>query len=218
MGQNVISPQPWYSAMNPGNDDRKSFIDTKHAASDVTKRLYKDESAVSAVEFAMILPFMLLLLIGMTELAEALNQDRKVSRIANSVADLIAQEEGVSTGDLDSLLVIGEKILDPYPSDNLQVIVASITFDEDGDASVDWSRDTAGAQPWSSGDAPPITLPSNIAVPNSSIVVGQTNLTYTPSFTGLFVGIFDWSPSALDLSDTYFLSPRITGTVTCSNC
>nr|WP_319385804.1 TadE/TadG family type IV pilus assembly protein [uncultured Roseibium sp.] len=166
----------------------------------------------------MILPFMFLLLIGMTELAEALNQDRKVSRIANSIADLIAQEEGVSTGDLDSLLVIGEKILDPYPADNLQVIVASITFDEDGDATVDWSRDSSGTQPWSAGGAPPITLPGTVAVPNSSIVVGQTNLTYTPSFTSLFTGIFNWSPSALDLSDTYYLSPRITGTVTCTNC
>lgn len=182
------------------------------------KRLRRDEDGVSAVEFAMILPFMFLLLIGMTELAEALNQDRKVSRIANAIADLVAQEEAVERNDLNDLLDIGAEILAPYPADNLQVIVASITFDEDGDATVDWSRDTTESAPWAAGDAPPITLPASVAVPNSSVVVGQTNLTYTPSFTGVFTGIFDWSPSALELSDTYFLAPRITGTVTCGNC
>ncbi|WP_305988885.1 TadE/TadG family type IV pilus assembly protein [Roseibium sp. MMSF_3544] len=204
--------------MNPGNDFRTRLADKGRVIADRVSGLWRDNRAVSAVEFAMILPFMFFLLIGMTELADALNQDRKVSRIANSIADLIAQEEAVSSGDLDSLLDIGEKILDPYPSDNLQVIVASITFDEDGDASVDWSRDTAGTVPWTAGSAPPITLPGTVAVANTSIVVGQTNLTYTPNFAGAFSSIFDWSPSALDLTDTYYLTPRITGTVTCSNC
>jgi len=195
-----------------------TLVTTTNFATGAMKKFRRDDNAVSAVEFAMILPFMFFLLIGMTELAEALNQDRKVSRIANAVADLIAQEEAVSRTDLDSLMNIGEKILDPYPSTNLQVIVASVSFDDDGDASVDWSRDSAGATPWSTGAAPPITLPGTVAVPNSSIVVGQSNLTYTPSFTGLFSGIFEWSPSVMNLSDTYFLTPRITGTVTCSNC
>ncbi|CTQ62050.1 MAG: pilus assembly protein [Roseibium album] len=195
-----------------------TLVTATNFATGAMKKFRRDDNAVSAVEFAMILPFMFFLLIGMTELAEALNQDRKVSRIANAVADLIAQEEAVSRTDLDSLMNIGEKILDPYPSTNLQVIVASVSFDDDGDASVDWSRDSAGATPWSTGAAPPITLPGTVAVPNSSIVVGQSNLTYTPSFTGLFSGIFEWSPSVMNLSDTYFLTPRITGTVTCSNC
>lgn len=204
--------------MNLGNNFRTSFANAANVTSGAFKRLRRDDDAVSAVEFAMILPFMFFLLIGLTELADALNQDRKVSRIANAVADLIAQEEAVSKSDLDSLMEIGEKILDPYPSTNLQVIVASVSFNEDGDASVDWSRGSAGTSPWATGAAPPITLPGTVAVPNSSIVVGQTNLIYTPSFTGLFTGIFDWSPSAMNLSDTYFLTPRITGTVTCSNC
>ncbi len=195
-----------------------TLVTATNFATGAMKKFRRDDNAVSAGEFAMILPFMFFLLIGMTELAEALNQDRKVSRIANAVADLIAQEEAVSRTDLDSLMNIGEKILDPYPSTNLQVIVASVSFDDDGDASVDWSRDSAGATPWSTGAAPPITLPGTVAVPNSSIVVGQSNLTYTPSFTGLFSGIFEWSPSVMNLSDTYFLTPRITGTVTCSNC
>lgn len=177
----------------------------------------KDRTAVSATEFAMILPFMFLLLIGMAEATGALNQDRKVSRIANSVTDLVAQAQTVTTGELSSLLDLGEKILDPYPADTLEVIIASVSFDDDGDASVDWSRNNSSGTPWAKGSEPPITLPDAVAQPNSSIVVGQTNLTYTPAFAGLFTQYFERA-SSIDLSDTYYLRPRLTDTVTCDNC
>lgn len=204
--------------MNPGIEFGTGSVNPPQRASGIFNRLRLENDGVSAVEFAMILPFMFFLLIGMTTVAEYLNQDRKVSRIANTVADLIAQEEAVSGTDLDDLLEIGEEMLNPYSTTDLQVIVASVTFDEDGDASVDWSRDTTSGEPWAPGSLPPITLPETVAIPNSSIVVGQANLLYTPSFTGVFAGIFEWSPSVLNLSDTYYLSPRITGTVTCDTC
>jgi Flp pilus assembly protein TadG len=181
---------------------------------------WKDTRAVSATEFAMILPFMFILLIGMAEATGALNQDRKVSRISNSVTDLIAQAQTVSASDLDSVLDLGEVILAPYSADTLETIIASVSFDEDGDASVDWSRNNNGGSsgtPWAEGSTPPITLPDAVAQPNTSIVVGQTNLTYTPAFAGLFTGFFDRA-SSLELSDTYYLRPRLTDTVTCDNC
>lgn len=177
----------------------------------------EDRRGVSATEFAVILPFMFILLIGMAEATGALNQDRKVSRISNSITDLIAQSQTVTTSELSSLLDIGEKILDPYPADTLEIIVASVTFDEDGDATVDWSRNNSSGTPWSRGSAPPITLPDTVAQPNTSIVVGQTNLTYTPAFAGIFTSYFSRA-SSIDLSDTYYLRPRLTDTVTCDNC
>lgn len=204
--------------MNPGNDLNLSPARLDGRAFRLLAKLRRSEDGVTAVEFAIILPFMLFLLIGMTQLADALNQDRKVSRIANSIADLIAQEETLTSTDLDSLLNIGENILDPYPSTNLQVIAASVSFDASGDATVDWSRDSNGSEPWAEGTAPPFTLPATVATPNTSIVVGQTNLGYTPNFVGFLDSLYGWSPSALTLSDTYYLAPRITDTVTCGTC
>lgn len=179
--------------------------------------LLLDRKGVSAVEFAMILPFMLILFIGMVEISDAYNQDRKVSRMANAITDLVAQAQTVSRGDLDGVLDLGATILAPYPADDLDIIVSSVSFDASGNASVDWSYDISGSTPWSAGSPPPITLPETLASPNTSIVLGQSTLAYTPTFANLFTNYFPRAAS-ITLSDTYYLRPRLTDTVLCMNC
>ncbi|GAB2185935.1 hypothetical protein LAB1_32440 [Roseibium sp. LAB1] len=165
----------------------------------------------------MILPFLLVLLIGMEEVSGTLNHDRKVSRIANSVADLVAQAQTITPADLTAMMDLGGKILDPYPDTNLETIVASVTFDDEGTPAVDWSYSSKGGSPWAEGSKPPMDLPEAVAAPNSSIVVAQTNLKYVPTFSGLFTEYFSRA-SSIDLSDTYYLRPRLTDTVECPAC
>ncbi|MHA7774867.1 TadE/TadG family type IV pilus assembly protein [Roseibium sp. M-1] len=177
----------------------------------------RDARAVAATEFALILPFMLLLLIGMAEVTGAMNEDRKVSRIANAVTDLVAQAQTVTTTELKAVMDLGEKIMAPYPATDLVTTIASISFDEDGDASVDWSYDSKGSKPWAKGSKPPVTIPDNVANPNTSIVLGKVSLDYTPPFAGVFTDFFS-RESEITLSDTYYLRPRLTDTVDCTNC
>ena len=165
---------------------------------------------------AMAMPFMLLLILGMSEVSTAFNTLRKVQRISNSVTDLTAQAQIVTPAELDNLLDVGAKILEPYPDTNLTTVIASVTFDEDGDPSVDWSYDGSGGQPWPSGSEPPIELPGTVAQPESSIVVGFTTLDYEPMFTGTFSAFKD--TASIELNDVYYLRPRLTGTVTCPDC
>ena len=68
------------------------------------RSFHADKRAVSAIEFSMILPFLLILLIGMEEVTGTLNYDRKVSRIANSVADLVAQAQTITPADLSAMM------------------------------------------------------------------------------------------------------------------
>ena len=97
--------------------------------SDFTKKLdrvWRDREGVTAVEFAMILPFMLVLFIAAVEITGILNHDRKISRISNSVTDLVAQAQDISTTEIGNLFDIGEKILAPYPPTGLNIVVASV--------------------------------------------------------------------------------------------
>lgn len=181
------------------------------------RHFWQDQSAVSAIEFAMIMPFMLLLFVGSIEVTGILNQDRKVSRIANSVTDLVAQAQTVSSAEVNALFDIGGKLLAPYSDSSLDIVVASVSFDEDGDASIDWSECKSSCSGWGAGEVPPITLPGTIATPNSSIVVSQATLTYTPQFSGFFTKYFERATS-YELSDTYYLRPRLTDTVECDDC
>ncbi|POF34438.1 TadE/TadG family type IV pilus assembly protein [Roseibium marinum] len=178
---------------------------------------WRDRSGVSATEFALILPFMLIILIGMTELSGAINADRKVSRIANATTDLVAQSQTLSPAELDDILALGGKILAPYPDDTLDTIISSITFDEDGDPTVDWSYDSDKGTPWPAGSAPPITLPDTVAAPLTSIVLAQSTLVYSPPFSGLLTEAFP-RLATYTLQDIFYLRPRLTDKVKCPAC
>jgi len=205
--------------MNPGTETKPGFGTLRRRVFHPLWTLKADTRAVSAVEFALILPILLILLIGMEEITGAMNYDRKVSRIANSVADLVAQAQTIDSDELVAIMDLGAVILDPYPADTMEIIIASVSFNEDGEASIDWSLDDSGeaASGWTKGAEPPITLPDTVAAPETSIVVSQVNLTYEPLFAGIFTQYFSRA-SSLELSDTYYLRPRLTDTVDCSDC
>jgi Flp pilus assembly protein TadG len=209
--------------MNRGNDLDRRSPRASYAAPRFLRKLWRDRRAVAATEFAMVLPFLLILLIGMAEITGAMNQDRKVSRISNSIADLVAQAQTVTSGELDAVMDLGAKILAPYPSDGLGIVVASVSFDEDGDPEVDWSHTSGKGVSWPKGAAPPVTFPSTVASPNTSIVVCLTTLEYVPPFAGIvtnskiFYGYFERS-TLIELSEIHYLRPRLTDTVACSNC
>lgn len=202
--------------MNPKTDRRA----TASGAADLLNRfarLCRDTRAVAATEFALILPVMLLLLIGMTEITGSMNADRKVSRIASSITDLVAQAQTITKSDMDGIMDLGEKVLDPYPADELTTIIASVSFDQNGNPEVDWSYDSKKSVPWTKGAEPPMELPATVARANTSIVVGVSTLDYSPPFTGVFTDYFS-RDSVITLTDTYYLRPRLTDTVDCTDC
>lgn len=172
-----------------------------------------DRSGVAAVEFALILPFLLVLLIGMAETTSALNQDRKVSQIASSVADLVAQSESISTSEAADIMLAASAIMSPYESSRLSVTIASVSFDGNGNAEVDWSVDEDGGTPWAAGSEPPIEIPDTVAKAGTSIVVGQSSYTYIPMFADLAQNLFPRAAS-IPMGDVYFLRPRLSTSVT----
>ncbi|WP_209015248.1 TadE/TadG family type IV pilus assembly protein [Roseibium limicola] len=175
-------------------------------------RLNTDARGVAAVEFALILPILLLLLVGMAEFTTALNQKQKVSQTARSVADLVAQADIVSSSDMQDVMYAAQQIMQPYTDETLDVIVASVSFDEDGDVTVDWSRNRTGGAPWAPGSEPPVTIPDEISFAGTSLVIGYTASTFVPAYASLTTKYFP-SMSSVQLSDIYFLRPRLTTTV-----
>ena len=174
--------------------------------------LFGDTRGVAAVEFALILPFLLILFLGVAETTNALNHDRKVSQIASTVADLVAQAETINAAEAQDIMVAADEIMAPYSSSALQVIIASVSFDEDGNPEVDWSVDQDGAAPWAVGAEPPIEIPDTIAVAGTSVVVGQSFYPFRPTFAELAQTIFPRATS-IPMGDSYFLRPRLTNRV-----
>ena len=68
------------------------------------RRLARDETGVSAVEFALIAPVMILFYAGMVDLCQGYMAVRRTSHVAASVADLTAQSRDITKADIDKVL------------------------------------------------------------------------------------------------------------------
>ncbi len=168
------------------------------------QRFRADRRGVSAVEFALIAPFLITLYLGGVEVTQAVSVNRKTTLVAHTVADLVAQDTNVSNSEMTDILAASATVASPYTTSNLKVTVSSITIDAAGTATIDWSDSLNGTKR-ATGSV--ITLPSALAVANSSLIWGEVSYSYTPMFGWVMTGM-------LTLSDTIYMRPRITNTVT----
>ena len=76
--------------------------------------LLGDRRGVAAIEFAMIVPIMLVLFFGTVEFSSAIAVDRKVTLIARTLSDVTSQSISVANADLSNFFNSGCAIMYPY--------------------------------------------------------------------------------------------------------
>ncbi len=163
------------------------------------RRLVTDCRGASAVEFALIAPLMITLYLGGVEITQAVAIDRKTTLVAHTVADLVAQETNITNADMSDDLNASAAITSPYSTTKLTVTVSRVDIDANGHASVNWS-DTLNGTARAVGSS--VTLPSALAVANTTIIWGETTYTYQPMFGTVI-------KQTLTLGDQIYMRPRI---------
>ncbi|GAB1717951.1 MAG: hypothetical protein NTAFB05_29930 [Nitrobacter sp.] len=88
------------------------------------RNFWVDDRAVAAVEFAILVPFMLLLYVGGVELANGLAISVKVSETAHTVADLVSRNACVTDSALSIMLGASSATIAPYSAANATVTVS----------------------------------------------------------------------------------------------
>jgi Flp pilus assembly protein TadG len=165
---------------------------------------WADQRAMAAVEFALILPFMLILYLGSVELTQGIIVDRDVAMTADTVTNIVAQYTTISASQqLPDILNASAQIFAPNPSSAATVIVSLITIDGSGNATVTWSQALNGTA-LTKGQS--ITIPTNLDIANTTLVYGQATYAYTPWFDYLGIG-------TLNLSSSVYMSPRASSTI-----
>jgi len=166
------------------------------------QRFGRAEKAVAAVEFALILPFMLMLYLGSIEVSQLISVDRKVASVASTVGDLVARANGrISGNELDDYFQAAGLILRPYPSNDLRQRITLVHVDEDGETEVAWSEGFNGAPNIAAGAG--YDLPDEITgiARDNYVVVSEAQMAYQP-----WVGfVFE---DALTMYRQYFHMPR----------
>lgn len=181
-------------------------------SSGVLARFAHCQSGIAAVEFALILPVLILLLLGSSELTRALTYDRKVTQASFTVGDLIAQSDSISASDVTDIFKAADAVMQPYPGDGLDIVVSSVSFDEDKKASVGWScTSVSGGDAWTVGAPPPIEIPESLQLANSSLIVSVSSFAYQPTFTAII-------PGSIEMGETFYLRPRLVDTIADPGC
>jgi Flp pilus assembly protein TadG len=170
--------------------------------------MWRDQRGMSAVEFAMLVPILILMYVGTVEIGNLLTVTRRVETVASTAADLTAQKREVSNDDLRDIVDASTSILAPYDTTPLKVVVSSVVADQNNQGKVAWSCSSSG-----SGRAAGASyaLPTGTTAANSSVIVAEVTYAFTPLFD-----LKSWpgfSPGAFNLQRTIYTRPRRSLTV-----
>lgn len=189
------------------------------------KRFCTDRRGVAAIEFAFIVPVLLVLYFITMEASQAIETSKKVSRIGSMVADLVAQQTTILKADLDAIMKIGTSTLQPYRRSNPKIIITAIQVTDEASPKVlvVWSRkvvDNTYSVDAAAGTA--TTVPTTLKIRNTFLIRVESDLGYQP--------IIAWNAdnskrlgltsafSSISMGETYYLRPRRALTIPCSDC
>lgn len=164
------------------------------------------QKGLAAVEFALIAPVMIMMFFGAVELTSAADCNARVSRVASTTADLVAQSTSVSSSDTTNIFNAAFAILYPYSSTPAKIVVSSLVDDGKGGATVAWSDATANATPLAKGTT--VTVPAGLITSGSggSVILATISYNYVAPVT-YFTG------GSLTFSQTFYAKPRRSATV-----
>lgn len=159
--------------------------------------LLVDRSGLAAIEFAMIVPLMLLLFFGTDEFSSAVAVNRKVTLMARTVSDLTSQNISVTDAQLTNFFNASKAIMTPYPSTPVKATVSELYIDPATKvARVQWSK---GAEPRGLGTS--VTIPTALQVGGTYLIYSEVNYAFVPTIGYVM-------KSSITLKDFTFTRPR----------
>lgn len=168
-----------------------------------SKSFRSDVRGVSAVEFALIAPIMVLFFFGMVELSQGVAASSKVTQTSRTLSDLVAQATGVSSTDMSNVFAAATSIMIPFPVTTLQQKVSAVNIDSGGTAKIGWSQ-ASNTTPRTVNST--VTIPAALAVPDTQLIWSEIDYSYEPPTLVFLTG-------PIPMTDQFFARPRQSSTV-----
>jgi Flp pilus assembly protein TadG len=176
------------------------------------RHFFKDERAVSAVEFALLLPVMILIYAGVADVSRGVDANRKVNRVASVVGDLVSRQISVFPAQLDDIFMIGASIMLPSTkSPEIKISFLKVERIQNGanfKVTLEWSRKTRGFD--DKRGMGPTEVPENLRREAMNYIRVETQYTYQPMLSVALPSI--------NMDEVYFVSPRYSDIIPCAAC
>jgi Flp pilus assembly protein TadG len=167
-------------------------------------RFTSDVRGIAAVEFALIVPVLLLMMLGSIEIGRAVVMARKFNYITAMASDLIARETTMSDAALTGVATAVQTAWAPNTLATLRIEVvaarsagAASTSPAPGSTYVDWSFGLIGTGPRAQCSA--YSTPANMLAVGSSTIFVNATFTYTSLFGAAVPGMsasMPWTASS----------------------
>ena len=154
------------------------------------QRLLTHQGGTALIEFALILPIMVTLFLGVFEGTRVVAASMRLANAAQSVADMIAQQSNITSAMMTNFCSGGQLSMTPLSGASLQISVAEVT-NSGSSLTVDWNDTTCNS---ATAIANATTLATSL-VPNAndSVIIVQATYAYA-------------SPISYVLAKTYTLT------------
>jgi Flp pilus assembly protein TadG len=156
-----------------------------------------DTRGIAAIEFAMVVPLMLVLFFGTVEFSSGVAVDRKVTLMARTLSDLTSQNISVTTTQLNNIFNASTGIMAPYPSSEVNARIVELYIDPNLVVRQIWTATSGTAAPTGT-----VTVPTALKIAGTYLIFSEVSYTYKPA-----VG-YVMAKSGIKLSDFTFTRPR----------
>lgn len=175
--------------------------------------LRRNDQGVAAVEFALIVPFLIVLYLGSMEAASLFTVDKRVSSVAATIGDLVSQwdpDDGtMPVADLTDYMNASTGILAPYSTTGLKIVVTLVQVKNDGTTKVLWSRANAAGTVKTTGHQYAglgATTEMNLVARGGCVVAAEASYSHLPLLGQVF-------ETAVPLKHTNYFMPRFGSSV-----
>ena len=171
-----------------------------------SRDLQHDQCGIAAVEFALILPIMLLLFLGSFETTNLVLAYMKLEASAETAADLVAQTRVntvLQSTDFTNITNAAKQILTPLPTSGsvLKIAYASVTYNT-GSAVIDWHTEVNSATPITTANIPNNASLANLGNQASgstdSVIIVTLTYSYSSPFTYVLSSSYTLTESAFN--------------------
>ncbi|HEV2676360.1 MAG TPA: TadE/TadG family type IV pilus assembly protein [Aliidongia sp.] len=181
------------------------------SVTNLLRKLCRDRSGVAAVEFALVVPVLLVMWLGMEQFSELTTADSKTLMAAQSVSDMVAQVGAWQNGQFNDIVNAATQIMAPLPTSGaLTVDVVGVAYDSSNQPTMTggWRCTSSG------GPAADTTIPLSTAyglgVSGQTIIMVNVKYAFQPavSFQILTPAVLA-ALGAKTLSERSFNRPRL---------
>jgi Flp pilus assembly protein TadG len=155
-------------------------------------RLLRCAAGNVAVEVALSVPVLLLLMLGSAEMARFVILHQKLDRVATTISDLVSRAETITESQIADIFTAADQVAEPFDLANLGVVIVSSVTNADGSgATIAWQRSGAGSYSAVSelgveGDEP--NLPPGFVVrEGETAIIAEVFYDFTPFLSELIV-------------------------------